>query len=133
MKRHVSRVLALVWLLGAIYYVSSLSYATLVDGARPSRQSVTLLVASLWVGSAAILLIRGRVQGWWALMIFMWVAAGGHLSRLFSRPETPVTLASAEPFIWVGVFLAMLTWLRSNVGGRSAFTERGAVQPQTMA
>ena len=120
MKRHMARLLALLWLVGAVYYGSGAVWTTLEGQGSITTDVATRLIASIWVGPAAISMLVRRGVGWWAALAFLLICLGGHLNRTMSQPFVGGRVGLLEPLLWVAVHLSLLTWLRRELGYQSA-------------
>jgi len=118
MKTRLIRGIALLWLVGITYYLSTDIYASVTMHALP-RETGIRIVAAVWVGCAAVFLLRGQAAGWWIVVAFFWFMLGGQTSRLLSQPNSVASSTTLEPLAWSVGWLLVLAWLRSNVGGRS--------------
>jgi hypothetical protein len=119
MKRQIARAIALLWLVGAVYYGSGAVWAILEGQGSITTDVATRLVASLWVGLGAILMLARRGEGWWAAIAFLLICLGGHLNRTMSHPLAGGPVGLLEPLAWAAVHLSLLTWLRRELGYQS--------------
>ena len=127
MKTRLLRGIALFWLLGITYYLGTDVYASVTMHSLP-RETAIRIVSAVWVGCAAVFLLRGQAAGWWIVVAFLWFMLGGHTSRVLAQPSPVANLRTLEPVAWLVGWLLVLAWLRSNVGGRSGVV--AATHPQ---
>jgi hypothetical protein len=118
-KQKLTLVLGCVYLIAGTYYAAALAYALRNAGA-PSRDSITLLVAAVWIAVGGLGLAMGRRWGWWTLMVFFLVTSGAHLNRLFAQRPTAAGPGSLAPLLWNAVHIAILVWLRHHSVRRDA-------------
>ena len=119
MKKRLVQLIALVWLLGSIYYAVTDLSSIVAGRGLAGRAEVVRLAAALWVGSAAVLLLSRPAVGWWVIVAYNWFALGGQTTRWLAQRDLAVSLRGLAPFLWIIGWLMVLVWLRSNVAGRS--------------
>ena len=119
MKERVSVFLGCVYVGGAVYYGSTSAYA-LWAGNGDSRESITLILAAIWIALGGLGLTRGRRWGWWSLMTFLLLTTGAHLNRLVAQRPPMTDLGPLEPMLWAAAHVGVLAWLGDHGVKRDA-------------
>ena len=116
MKQRVSVLLGCVYVAGAAYYGSLSAYAVATGASSP--ESMTLLLASVWIAFGGLGLAMRHQWGWRTLMAFLLVTSGAHLNRLFAQRPILSDLAPLEPLLWAAAHMAVLAWLGDHTANQ---------------